>query len=601
MADTNKPASINTPGGLERLLQQQAQYQLISTLQLLVPVIINGHAEMDGLRRSPLLALHANLFDARLAIVSKVMHVLIALVYLLVFLSLMGCGGGGGGGEPDIERPKNLAASLSNGDFSTTSRNITLRISATDNIGVTEYFLNEGPLTSFPPATAQRYTASSLSSFAVDAPYLLSNGYGRKQINIWARDQQGNYEVISIYVVYAAPVNATAISAGREHALFLRTDGTVWSWGQNTWGQLGDGTITDRAIPVQVDGLTNISAIASGGRHNLALAQDGTVWAWGESSCGQLGYARVTTECDPVPSNLGLDSFDDVTVGAVLRSLPVSVTANQVATLNGVIAIAAGAFHSLALKSDGTVWAWGANGVGQLGDNTTTTRAVPSAVSGLSDIVAIAAGANHNLALKRDGTVWAWGFNAVGQLGNGSTTDSSSPIQVTGLSTVRTIGAGEWHSLVVKNDGTVWAWGRNVAGQLGNGTTALAVVSPVQVLGLTNALMAQGGFSSQDVNNYLPAHGHTLVLTSEGIVWSFGNNAHGELGDATTTQKVAPVQTTMLRRIKAIAAGGFFSVALKDDGTIYTWGKRRGGTLGDGLEPSLPITSRSYPDTLVIP
>jgi len=192
------------------------------------------------------------------------------------------------------------------------------------------------------------------------------------------------------------------IAGGGHHSLALRNDGTVWAWGRNNYGQLGDGTTTERHTPVQVANLTGVQAIAGGFSHSLALRSDGTVWAWGRNSKGQLGDGTTTNRTTPV----------------------------QVLNLTGVQAIAGGFFHSLALKSDGTVWAWGYNHFGQLGDGTTANRTIPVQVADLTGVQAIAAGSDHSLALRNDGTVWAWGWNYLGQLGDGTTANRSIPVQV---------------------------------------------------------------------------------------------------------------------------------------------------------------------------
>jgi len=244
-----------------------------------------------------------------------------------------------------------------------------------------------------------------------------------------------------------------AVAAGYYHSLAMKSNGTVWSWGYNGYGQLGDGTTTQRNTPAQVSGLAGITAVAAGYYQSLALKSDGTVWAWGYNGNGQLGDGTTgTNRLNPVP----------------------------VSGLTGTVtAIAGGTNHSIALKSDGTVWTWGYNGYGQLGDGTYTQNPTPVQVHGpgnvgfLTGIIAIAGGENHSIALKSDGTVWAWGYNGYGQLGDGTYNTSNTPVQVSTLTGVANIagGTGANHSLALKSNGSVWAWGNNGNGQLGDGTT----------------------------------------------------------------------------------------------------------------------------------
>ncbi|WP_276358152.1 Ig-like domain-containing protein, partial [Cohnella caldifontis] len=277
----------------------------------------------------------------------------------------------------------------------------------------------------------------------------------------------------------------------------------MWSWGSNEFGKLGDGTTTDSIIPVQAAGLKEVISIAAGYLHSAALENDGTVWTW--------GYIEANQDRD--------EAYP------LISSTPV-----RAYTLTDVNAIASGSYHLLALKNDGSVWTWGWNAYGQLGDGDRTAgRGTPYRVQGLSGVTAVEAGEHHSLALKNDGTVWAWGGNGYGQLGDGTTEVRLAPVQVSGLNGVIAIACGAYHSIALKNDGTVWAWGRNDAGQLGDGTSSDRP-TPVQVSGLSGVTAIAGG-------GY-----HTIASRNDGTVWTWGLNYYGELGDGTTTSRTNPDQ-----------------------------------------------------------
>lgn len=287
---------------------------------------------------------------------------------------------------------------------------------------------------------------------------------------VWAWGTNSSYELGNgIMTDSRVPVqvkdltNVTSISAGTGYSLAVKSDSTVWAWGENDYGQLGDGTKSDSSVPVQVMELTNVVAVAAGSFHSLALKSDGTVWAWGYNNYGQFGNATTSDSSVPI----------------------------QVTNLTDFIAISAGGFYSLALKNDGTVWAWGNNEYGQLGNGASgygTYSSVPVQVKNLADVSNISAGDQHSLAVRSNGTVWAWGINSEGQLGNNTTDDSNVPVEVIGLSDVITISAGNSHSLALKSDNTVWAWGWNEHGQLGDASPKSDGVArkttPVQVLGI---------------------------------------------------------------------------------------------------------------------
>jgi RHS repeat-associated protein len=345
-----------------------------------------------------------------------------------------------------------------------------------------------------------------------------------------------------------APVPVTgltgviAVAVGKYHTVAVKGDGTVWAWGNNTYGQLGDGTTTGWLSPMPVTGLTNVTAIAAGDFFTLALRTDGTVWSWGANYTGQLGSGATIDRLTPGP----------------------------VSGLSGIVRIAAGGDHALAVKNDGSVWSWGSNFKGQLGDGTNTERTVPVQVSGLATgVIAVAAGFGHSVALKSDGTLHAWGDNSSGQLGDGTMTERTTPVEVDFLAEVIAVSAGYSFTVALKNDGSAWSFGRNDVGQLGNGTTT-DQISPVQVAGLSGATAITAVFSQ------------TFAVKNDGTVWAWGRNSIGQLGDGLTTQRTSPVQVSRLTELVAVAAGSYHSLAIKGDGTAWAWGDNYFGQLGDG-------------------
>jgi RHS repeat-associated protein len=326
---------------------------------------------------------------------------------------------------------------------------------------------------------------------------------------------------------------------------------------------------TETDPPLLIANLSGITSVAASNGlpaygqattgHGLARRSDGTAWAWGKNDTGQLGN--------------GTD--DGTSPSSSYHPAP-----SQVLGINGVIQVAAGAQHSLALRNDGMVWAWGYNGDGELGNGTTTQSDSPVQVSGLSGVVAIAASSRFSLALKSDGTVWAWGKNDYGQLGDGTTTSRSSPVQVSGLSGAQAVAAGWFHSLALMSNGTVEAWGRNYSGQLGNGTTTDSH-TPVQVSGLSSVVSLAAGSS------------YSLAAQSGGTAWSWGDNTDGQLGNASFANSSLPVQVSILSSVVQVGTGsmdpgfpqqslGGESLAVTALGTVWAWGLNNDGQIGNG-------------------
>lgn len=354
-----------------------------------------------------------------------------------------------------------------------------------------------------------------------------------------------------------------AIAMGWYHSLALDPSGGAWSWGGNGHGQLGDGTLADRPDARPVPLLEGVDSLAAGHFHNLALRSDGTVHGWGSDTFGQLGRGP------PPPP---LPGFPPLPYSG--SSSPVCVSG-----LTEVVAVAAGGYHSLALKADGTVQAWGANFCGQLGDQTRVGRDGPLAVSGLSNVVTVAGGAFHSLAVADNGTVWVWGRNNFGQLGNGTNVDSDRPIVVEGFANAVAVAGGLWHSLAVRSDGAVFAWGNNDSNQVTEAGTMTH--RPALVPHLDGVVAVTAGLA------------HNLALKADGTVWAWGLNDHQQLGDGTTASRGRPRPVIGLAGAIAIAAGGNTSLALTADGTVWAWGENGMGQLGHG-EPVTVTTTEAY-------
>lgn len=358
--------------------------------------------------------------------------------------------------------------------------------------------------------------------------------------NNW-KQADGDPEVIRnqpAELTHFADFGVRALASGGWHNLALLENGNMMAWGANNFGQLGDGTTTTPEKPVEVSHLSKLGlrakAISAGTWQCLALLEDGTVRAWGRNDFGQLGIGSTSIH-----------------------------GAGAVTGLRGVQAIAAGGWHGLALLEDGTLWAWGYDGNGQLGNATitsTTSKPVQVKTSDFQGvkIKAIAAGWRHSLALLEDGTVWAWGQNNFGQLGNGTLAGADTPVKVTNLTGVKAIAASknadfdESYSMALREDGSVWVWGLNNWGQLGSHPAVGFSTKPENAFNLTGVTaIAAGGW-------------HALVLLQDGTVRTWGANDWGQHANGTLVTTREKLSTPSgVTEVKAISAGGWHCVAAR--------------------------------------
>ncbi|MBI1921500.1 MAG: hypothetical protein HYS23_10540 [Geobacter sp.] len=368
------------------------------------------------------------------------------------------------------------------------------------------------------------------------------------------------------------------------HSVAFRNTTTTMAWGYNAFGQVGNNSTEESSTPVST-GLVGMTGMSVGSNHSLAFMNNSTVRAWGYNGYGQLGNG----DNEYVP-----------------KIVPVKVV-----NLSGVTAVAAGGYHSLALKSGGTVWAWGSNGNGRLGTGSSDERSddpteVTATYTGapLPLFTKIAAGGSHSVALASDGKVWTWGYNGDGQLGIGSTDERNKPVQVmknatTALTDVKLIAAGGAFTVAVNTEGSVdkiWAWGYNGYGQLGqNPTTTSTSPYAVEVSGITLG-------ATETIIAISAGADHVLAVTSDGKLWAWGLNRYGQLGDGTTTDVYTPKDITTLTSftvdtsgltidgVSRIMAVGLHSLA-RSGGKLKAWGYNAYGQLGNGTKTTSPTST----------
>ena len=358
---------------------------------------------------------------------------------------------------------------------------------------------------------------------------------------------------------------APRLSTGGYHTCVAKNNGTLWCWGFNAGGQLGDGTNTDKYYPWQITSVGNsVVEVAAGFDHTCARMKDGTLWCWGLNGSGQVGDGS-----------------------GINRNVPVQLT-----TLGNTVAgVSAGDEHTCARKLDGSLWCWGNNAYGQLGDGTKTFQPAPVRVMVGTSFIEVSAGGYHTCARAGDGTMWCWGENNVGMLGDGTTTNRSTPVQVTGLPVpAAEVSAGEDHTCARLTDGTLWCWGWNFHAQLGDGShTDSSVPLWVDRLGTQVTEVSTG-------------RDFTCARKADASLWCWGYNDYGELGNGTVAEKTIPAAVSVIgANVDQVSAGQYFTCASDIYGNTWCWGSNLTGQLGTGTltDSNVPVQPLNFSNPTV--
>ena len=341
----------------------------------------------------------------------------------------------------------------------------------------------------------------------------------------------------------------TILSAGGIASFVIHPDGSLWGWGGNDSGQLGDGTTTDRYEPIRI--MEDVVSVTASGLGAMAITSDGSLWSWGNSQRDTSRHTptRIMGDVAAVSSGRPMVITSDGTLGIIGHQTDFN------AIMEDVVYASAGMNHMAAIRTDGSLWVWGRMpqiNIGSWGQSSDSeinnnlwnqgrvwgsgrdiNRDSQDAVKIMDDVVAVSAGVDHTMAIKSDGSLWAWGYNWNGQLGTGTTINSRSPVKI--MEDVVAVSAGADYSMAIRNDGSLWAWGGNWHGQLGDGTTE-GRHTPVKIMDNVMAVS-----TSTFLITFGEGSAHTLAIKSDGSLWAWGDNTFGQLGDGTTESRLYPV------------------------------------------------------------
>lgn len=324
-------------------------------------------------------------------------------------------------------------------------------------------------------------------------------------------------------------IASSAVSLGNSHSAAITEDGSLYMWGYNYYGQLGNGTTEDSSTPIKI--LDNVAAVSLGPYHSAAITEDDDLYLWGSNRFEQLGNG--TTEDSATPIKI----------------------------MDNVATVSFGYHHSAAITKDGSLYMWGYNDCGQLGNGTTEHSSIPIKI--MDNVAMVSLGYEHSAAITEDGSLYMWGYNDYGQLGDGTETDSSIPIKI--MDNVTAVSLGFYHSAAITEDGSLYMWGNNKSGKLGNGTTK-KYSTPIKIMDYT-AVVSLG-------------HDHSAAITEDGSLFMWGDDSCGQLGDGTTEDSSIPIK--IMDNVATVNLGSSHSAAITEDGSLYMWGDNSAGQLGNG-------------------